>query len=132
AGGVVLLAGCDAAATSSAGPAPVTTSHGAGSHYTFVARKLAPRIRRRITGVSWHSGCPVGRGALRYLRIAYHGFDGRVHRGEMIANTSAVEPLRSAFASLYKSRFPIRRMRLVDDYGGSDYRSIEADNPSAF
>ena len=28
--------------------------------------------------------------------------------------------------------FPIRRMRLVDDYGGSDFRSIEADNTSAF
>ena len=77
-------------------------------------------------------GCPVGLAGLRYLRIAYHGFDGRVHTGEMIANRSAVRPLKRAFASLYRSRFPIRRMRLVDDYGGSDYRSIEADNTSAF
>jgi hypothetical protein len=86
----------------------------------------------RITGVSWHRGCPVGLGQLRYLRIAYHGFDGRAHSGEMVANASAVRPLRRAFASLYRSRFPIRRMRLIDDYGGSDYRSIEADNTSAF
>jgi hypothetical protein len=86
----------------------------------------------RITGVSWHRGCPVGFARLRYLRIAYHGFDGRVHTGEMIANMSSVRPLKRAFASLYRSRFPIRRMRLVDDYGGSDYRSIEADNTSAF
>jgi hypothetical protein len=50
----------------------------------------------------------------------------------MIANGSAVRPLRQAFAGLYRSRFPIRRMRLVDHYGGSDYRSIEADNTSAF
>jgi hypothetical protein len=50
----------------------------------------------------------------------------------MIANSSAVRPLKRAFASLYRSRFPIRRMRLVDHYGGSDYRSIEADNTSAF
>jgi hypothetical protein len=33
---------------------------------------------------------------------------------------------------LYAARFPIRRMRLVDAYGGSDFRSIEADNTSAF
>jgi hypothetical protein len=84
------------------------------------------------TRVSWHSGCPVGLARLRYLRIAYHGFDGRIHTGELIANRSAVRPLKRAFASLYRSRFPIRRMRLVDDYGGSDYRSIEADNTSAF
>jgi hypothetical protein len=109
-----------------------TTGHSAGEHYTFTARKLSPAIRRRITGVSWHRGCPVGRARLRYLRIAYYGFDGRVRSGEMVANASAVGPLKRAFATLFRGRFPIRRMRLVDDYGGSDYRSIEADNTSAF
>jgi hypothetical protein len=121
-----------AASSSKNGPPPVTTSRQAEPRFTFVARKLSPTLRRRITGVSWHSGCPVGRARLRYLRIGYHGFDGRVHSGEMIANRSAVRPLERAFASLYRSRFPIRSMRLVDDYGGSDYRSIEADNTSAF
>ena len=33
---------------------------------------------------------------------------------------------------LYAARFPIRRMVPVDAYGGSDFRSIEADNTSAF
>jgi hypothetical protein len=28
--------------------------------------------------------------------------------------------------------YPIRKMRLVSDYGGSDFQSIEADNTSAF
>lgn len=100
--------------------------------FTFVARKLSPAVRKRVTGVSWHRGCPAGLNRLRYLRIAFYGFDDRVHKGEMIANRSAVEALRTAFATLYSSRFPIRRMRLVDDYGGSDFRSIEADNTSAF
>jgi hypothetical protein len=119
-------------ASSQTGQPPVTTSKHAGRRFTFVARKLSPALRRRITGVSWHRGCPVARGRLRYLRIAYHGFDRRVHTGQMIVNRSAVRPLKRAFASLYHSRFPIRRMRLVDHYGGSDYLSIEADNTSAF
>jgi hypothetical protein len=112
--------------------ASVAMQRAAGARFAFTARRLPPRIRGRITGVSWHRGCPVGRGRLRYLRIAYHGFDRRVHRGEMIVNRSAVKPLRRVFARLWRSRFPIRRMRLVDRYGGSDYRSIEADNTSAF
>ena len=33
---------------------------------------------------------------------------------------------------LYADGFPIRRMVPVDAYGGSDFRSIEADNTSAF
>jgi hypothetical protein len=50
----------------------------------------------------------------------------------MVVNASAVSPLRRAFATLFAAKFPIRRMRLVDDYGGSDYASIAADNTSAF
>jgi hypothetical protein len=132
----IVLMACAASSTSvaapGAGPRPVATSRHAGPRFTFVARKLPPTVRRRITGVSWHKGCPVALARLRYLRIAYYGFDRRVHTGQMIANRSAVRPLRRAFASLYRGRFPIRRMRLVDHYGGSDYRSIEADNTSAF
>jgi hypothetical protein len=100
--------------------------------YTFHAERLPPNVRRLVTGVSWHRGCPVPRSKLRYLRIAYYGFDRRVHTGEMVAHASAVPALRSAFGSLFEHRFPVRRMRLVDHYGGSDYRSIEADNTSAF
>jgi hypothetical protein len=114
------------------GPLPIKASADAELAFTFSARTLSPAIRTRVTGVSWRRGCPVGLAQLRYLRIAHHGFDGRVHRGEMIVHRSAVPALKRAFASLYRSRFPIRRMRLVDDYRGSDYASIEADNTSAF
>ena len=36
------------------------------------------------------------------------------------------------FARLYAARFPIRRMEPVDAFGGSDDRSMAADNTSAF
>jgi hypothetical protein len=128
---VVVLALGHTTSTSDARPRAASSPQ-PGQRFTFSAEKLSPTLRRRVIGVSWHSGCPVGLARLRYLRIAYHGFDGRIHTGELIANRSAVPPLKRAFASLYRSRFPIHRMRLVDDYGGSDYRSIEADNTSAF
>jgi D-alanyl-D-alanine carboxypeptidase len=69
---------------------------------------------------------------LRYVRISYWGFDRLAHLGEMVVNAAAVAPLSHAFADLFHARFPIRRMRLVDRYGGSDYASIQADNTSAF
>jgi hypothetical protein len=103
-----------------------------GPQFTFTAAELSPAVRARVKGVSWHRGCPVGLKGLRYLRIAHYGFKGHVRSGEMIANAEAVRPLRDVFARLFRARFPIRRMRLVDDYGGSDFRSIEADNTSAF
>ena len=85
-----------------------------------------------MNGTSWHPGCPVDVAQLRYVRISYWGFDGRGHLGEMVVNASVTGSLRRPFGALFAARFPIRRMRLVDRYGGSDFASIEADNTSAF
>jgi len=93
---------------------------------------LGPQLRARMTGVSWHAGCPVPLSGLRLVTLSYWGFDGRVHTGRLVVNAAQARPVLRAFRRLYSERFPIRRMRLVDDYGGDDYRSIEADNTSAF
>jgi hypothetical protein len=85
-----------------------------------------------MSGVSWRPGCPVGFADLRLVTLTYHGFDGRAHTGRLVANKDAAGALVGVFRRLYASRFPIRRMDLVDKYGGDDFRSIEADNTSAF
>jgi hypothetical protein len=93
---------------------------------------IPPAMRARMVGVSWHRGCPVGLDDLRLITLTYRGFDGRTHTGRLVANRSATGVLVSVFRRLYAARFPIRRMEPVDRYGGDDYRSIEADNTSAF
>jgi hypothetical protein len=108
------------------------TATAAAPAFTFSSRPLGAALRHRVRGTSWHPGCPVGLDGLRYLRVGFWGFDRRRHVGELVVASSAVPAIRQAFAELYHVRFPIRRMRLVDDYGGSDYASIEADNTSAF
>lgn len=112
-------------------------SHGRPSrrgvtHFSFRASALSPALRAQLRRTSWHPGCPVSLDQLRYLRIAYPGFDHRRHLGEMVVNAAAVPAVRMAFARLFKAGFAIRRMRLVDRYGGSDYASIQADNTSSF
>jgi hypothetical protein len=81
---------------------------------------------------SWHPGCPVAPAQLRRLRLTYWGFDGRAHTGTLVVNVRAVSPLTRVFSRLYAERFPIRRMRPIDAYGGSDERSLAADNTAAF
>ena len=73
---------------------------------------------------SWHPGCPVAPASLRRLRLTYWGFDGHAHTGALIVNVRAVAPLTRVFSRLYALRFPIRRMRPIDAYGGSDERSL--------
>ncbi len=83
-------------------------------------------------GRSWHAGCPVGPPDLRKLLVSYVGFDGRSHRGVLVVNRAVTDELTVVFRRLYAARFPIRRMLPVAAYGGSDDRSMAADNTSAF
>jgi hypothetical protein len=83
-------------------------------------------------GRSWHPGCPVGPASLRALTVSYVGFDGRPHRGQLVVAASVTREVTSVFRTLYRGRFPIRRMVPIARYGGSDDRSAAADNTSAF
>ena len=90
------------------------------------------RITAAQLPYSWHRGCPVSPPRLRRVRLTYWGFDRRAHTGALVANENAVSDLVRVFSRLYADRFPIRRMRPIDAYGGKDERSLEADNTAAF
>jgi D-alanyl-D-alanine carboxypeptidase-like protein len=93
---------------------------------------LSPAVRQSMTGVSWRPGCPVGLDELRLVRARHLGMDGRAHTGRIVVQRDVATEVLAVLRRLYAARFPIRRMVPVDAYGGSDYRSIEADNTSAF
>ena len=92
-----------------------------------VSRVTADQLRH-----SWHPGCPVAPTRLRRVRVTYWGFDRRGHTGALVANEDAVPALVRVFSRLYAARFPIRRLRPIDVYGGKDERSLAADNTAAF
>jgi hypothetical protein len=92
---------------------------------------VAP-VSAKELGASWRAGCPVGPAQLRRLTVSYVGFDGRAHTGELIVNRAVTGDARAILRRLYRSRFPIRRMQPVSAYGGSDDRSMAADNTSGF
>jgi hypothetical protein len=100
--------------------------------FSATVSKLSPTLRAQMTGVSWRPGCPVPLDGLRLVELTHHGFDGRIHRGRLVVNRDVAAEIVTVFRRLYAARFPIRRMELVDRYGGSDFASIEADNTSAF
>ena len=87
---------------------------------------------KRMTGVSWRQGCPVALRDLRLLTLSHWSFDGRSRTGRLIVHRDVARAFVQVFGDLYAARFPIRRLVPVEAYGGSDFRSIEADNTSAF
>jgi hypothetical protein len=100
--------------------------------YTASIHRLSSALRHRMTGSSWHRGCPVGLSDLRLVTLRFWGFDRRAHRGKLVVHRRWAPKIAKLFSKLYDARFPIRRMHLVDRYGASDMRSMKADNTSAF
>jgi hypothetical protein len=96
----------------------------------FVA-SAAP-VTARDLGASYRAGCPVGPAALRALRLSYWDFDGGRRTGTLVVRATVVREVTTVFRTLYRARFPLRRMRPVSEYGASDERSMAADNTSAF
>jgi hypothetical protein len=93
---------------------------------------LVQRVTAADLPYSWRPGCPVVPAQLRRVRLRYVGFDGRSHLGQLVVNKQVVPQVVAVFRTLYRARFPIRRMRPIDVYRGSDDRSAAADNTSAF
>jgi D-alanyl-D-alanine carboxypeptidase len=127
----VILVGAAALVIAASASPSDTVSQGPSSFRGTIERIDATQAER-MTGVSWRPGCPVSLRDLRLLRLTHWGFDGRVHTGRLIVHRDVARPLVGVFRELYQARFPIRRMVPVDAYGASDFRSIEADNTSAF
>ncbi|MBA3401871.1 MAG: M15 family metallopeptidase, partial [Actinobacteria bacterium] len=85
-----------------------------------------------MTGISWRQGCPVALRDLRILSFSHWGFDRKAQTGRLVVHEDVARPLLGVFRDLYAERFPIRKVVPVDAYGANDFRSIEADNTSAF
>lgn len=83
-------------------------------------------------GASHEPGCPVPPERLRLITMDHWGFDGRIHRGELIVHQDVVRPVLHVFREIFDERFPIRRMRVMAEYDGSDARAMADDNTSAF
>jgi hypothetical protein len=89
-------------------------------------------VTARDLPYSYRVGCPIGPSQLRLLRLSYWGFDGKARVGSLVVRDRVADDVVSVFRRLYTARFPIRRLRKVDAYRGSDDASMAADNTSGF
>jgi hypothetical protein len=119
---VVIVALIAASAADGASPEP----------FAGTVNVLPRSLREAMTGVSWKPGCPVPLSDLRLVRARHWGFDGKARTGRLVVHRDVARDVLAVLRRLYAARFPIRRMVPVDAYGASDFRSIEADNTSAF
>jgi hypothetical protein len=79
----------------------------------FAARITDPAPRAVIARSTWQRGCPVDRDELAWVRVAFRGFDGARHTGELLVASSVASDVRAVFRDLWRARFPIEQMRIT-------------------
>lgn len=133
--------GTPSSSSSSTATAPATTAHPTSTPSPSKTPKPKPKkfsatiikIKKKSqVKHSWKPECPVPLSGLRMIEMTYRGFDHETHTGRLVVASSAAHDVIKVFRKLYKQKYPIRRMKPVDAYKGSDYKSIDADNTSAF
>lgn len=93
--------------------------------------KISPEIKIRMNPF-WKKNNPVPFEDLRYLKIKHWGFDKKYHEGELIIHEELSEEVLEIFHELCENRFPIKSLRLIEDFQGDDGKSMEANNSSGF
>ena len=104
---------------------------GSGSSY-FKQQEIPDAVFERMIGKSFAEGCTTLREELRYLRVLHYNKEGQELEGELVCHQSIADDLLDIFLELYKAKYPIERMVLIDEYNADDEASMQANNTSAF
>ncbi len=82
---------------------------------------------------SWHEQCPISLDRLYLLNIEYYNFTGKIcDDGKMIVFDVIAQSVLDIFNELKTIKFPIDKIRLIDDYGISDEKSMSDNNSVCF
>jgi len=132
----VVLGAASASPSPTASPSPAaspspTASPSPAPVFASTVGPITPALAERMAS-SWREGCPVALEDLRYLTVTHRTFDGRVATGELVVHADVADDVVAVLAELFAAGYPIRSLRLVDDFDGSDDASMAADNTSAF
>ena len=98
----------------------------------FTSQTIPDTVFARMKGHSYPEGCTIRRADLRYLQLSHVDAEGKEHVGEMVCNKAIAQDLLAIFKELYRQKYPIQRIRLIDDYGANDELSMRDNNSSCF
>ena len=98
----------------------------------FSVSLLSDSLFARMQGQSYPEGCTVPRSDLRHVRVLHVDAQGMVHKGELVCNKAIAQDLVDIFRQLYQARYPIEKIRLIDDYEADDEQSMSDNNTSSF
>ena len=74
----------------------------------------------------------ISRDDLAFLSLLYYDYEGNVQVGELICNVLIADDLLWIFYELFLHEYQLARIRLIDEFGGSDTFSMLSNNSHSF
>ena len=82
----------------------------------YSSKVVSPAPHHVVRRSSWRPGCPVAATDLAWVRLAFWGFDGRRHTGELLVHRTVADDVGQVFGVLYRRRFPQEQVGIVRAY----------------
>lgn len=98
----------------------------------FTKSEIPEEIKEHMWNVTISEKSVVTYEDLSYLTVSFYGYDDASHIGHLIVDATIADEVLSIFRELYNYKFPIEKMKLPWEYGGSDELSMQDNNTSAF
>lgn len=100
---------------------PQTAPADQADGFTSTIEPLTPARKEKMTGLSWHAGCPAPLEDLVSIQLKHYGFDGAVHDGVLVVHRRVAGEMVAAFGALFAAKFPIERMQPYEDFAVGEY-----------
>ena len=100
----------------------------------FTILSLSKNSKKVMTdrGV-WKEGCPITLERLRVIKFPYYDFNGIEHKnGEIVVLDVVADYVVNIFKELHSKKFPIYKASPIENYNGSDEKSMADNNSSCF
>ena len=81
---------------------------------------------------AWKKDCPIKLNDLKLIKIIHYNFDLDIKNGEIMVHKNVADNVIEIFKKLFEIKFPIHSVKLINEFQGNDYASMEANNSSAF
>lgn len=102
------------------------------SDNSFYYEPLSEELIQKITGCSYIPNDNISTDELAHVIVLYKDFNNTTQTGELIVNKNVAEDVVDIFRDLYEESYQIEKIRLIDEYNGSDDASMEDNNSSCF
>ncbi len=101
---------------------------------TFTSQKIPKHIYENMLGKSipLEYKDDVDITSLCYLQVSYFDFNNKSNIGELIVNSKIANDVLDIFKELYEIKYPLEKIKLIDEYSGNDTLSMSDNNTCSF